>query len=83
MENIKPDILEAIDCTGEIPPAIMDHTAIRINENLVVVFGGSTTGSPFDCVADTYWLDLPNRVWTALRPTGETPSARHSHAACS
>ena len=56
MDKDKPDnILEAIECKGQIPPARNGCTATRVNANVVVVFGGYNGSNR---LADTYWLDL-------------------------
>ena len=69
----------AIACRQHVPCARRGHSAVRVSEQLLLVFGGLHGNSRF--LNDVFLLDVSARTWRRLDVSGEAPSPRAWHSA--
>ncbi|KAI9024968.1 hypothetical protein CLU79DRAFT_844795 [Phycomyces nitens] len=72
--------------TGSNGPAVADHSMCYVPScNCLVVFGGTSTGSPTDATQNVYIYDLDKKTWniqiTVGTVGGAAPGARRLHSA--
>ncbi|KAL0088268.1 hypothetical protein F4703DRAFT_1771652 [Phycomyces blakesleeanus] len=72
--------------TGSNGPAVADHSMCYVPScNCLVVFGGTSTGSPADATQNVYIYDLDKKTWniqiTVGTVGGAAPGARRLHTA--
>lgn len=76
------DTLEVIfeDLNAENAPcARMQHTAVVVDNNMIVFGGRAGPTKPFN---DVYTFDLDARVWSRVNTVGQVPSPRYKHSSC-
>eukprot|EP01156_Anaeramoeba_ignava_P020658 Anaeramoba_ignava/c16757_g1_i1.p2 GENE.c16757_g1_i1~~c16757_g1_i1.p2 ORF type:complete len:110 (+),score=11.99 c16757_g1_i1:39-368(+) len=64
---------EQIEPTGDIPPNTCKCGFLTLNEEQIIVFGGS---SGFGYNNDIWILDVKKKEWSLIETTGEKPSPR-------
>ncbi|KAJ0409019.1 hypothetical protein ATCC90586_005203 [Pythium insidiosum] len=66
----------AVDAAGETPAARMHHSAVRIQDEMVI-FGGRA--GPMKSFNDVHAFNVRTRTWRVVHTEGEAPAPRWKH----
>ena len=71
--------------TNSTPPCILtDYTCeIVAQSRQIICFGGRTETRPRSLMNITFALSIESLSWTAINPSGKSPSSREGQASCS